>query len=68
MSDYLLQTISASIIALYEVLGYPTKDVPNPLSLDKFDGHYDNHWKMLGKGIDGNKMTVYVQPYKLKQA
>ena len=64
-APYMLQTVSASALALWHVLGFPNpKQGPNPLSLEKFDGRYTHQRKTLGHLVDSRTLTVSVLPEK----
>jgi hypothetical protein len=65
--EFMLRTIAASIMALFEVLGYPMVDVQVALSLAKFLGHYNHIRKVLGYLINSRTMTVDILPNKREQ-
>ena len=58
------RTISASVIALYELLGYPCDEAPNPLSLDKLDTRYTYERKIVGLWINSRQLAVGILDYK----
>ena len=65
VAAYMAQTVSASALALWHVLGFPNPlHGPNPLSLEKFDGRYTHQRQTLGHLIDSRTMTVSVLPEK----
>ena len=56
--------VSLSVLSLYEVIGYPCPEVPNPLSQDKFNASYTYHRQCVGRIINTRKMTVGMVPAK----
>jgi hypothetical protein len=62
--EHMLRTVSASAIALYDVLGYPDPRVPNPLSQDKLNTTYSHTRKICGYLVDSRRMTVGLHPTK----
>ena len=65
VAAHMAQTVSASALALWHVLGFPNPSQgPNPLSLEKFDGRYTHQRKTLGHLIDSRTLTVSVTPEK----
>jgi hypothetical protein len=65
VAAYMTQTVSASALALWHVLGFPNPlHGPNPLSLEKFDGQYTHQRKTLGHLVDSRTLTVCVLPEK----
>jgi hypothetical protein len=64
VAELLPRTIAASIISLYEVLGYPNKYTPDPLSWDKFDAMHTWQRKCVGWITDTRQLTVELPEYK----
>lgn len=65
---WLVTTISASVAALFDVLGPPTNPlVPSPLSLDKFESNYNHLRKLVGRRFNSRTLTVGLLPYKRQQ-
>jgi hypothetical protein len=65
VAAYMAQTVSASAITLWHVLGFPNPlHGPNPLSLEKFDGRYTHQRKTLGHLVNSRILTVCVLPEK----
>ena len=65
VAAYMAQTVSASALALWHVLGFPNPlHGPNPLSLEKFDGRYTHQRKTLGHLVDSRTLEVCVLPEK----
>ena len=65
VAAHMAQTVSASALALWHILGFPDPlRGPNPLSLEKFDGRYTHQRKTLGHLIDSRTLTVSVLPEK----
>ena len=62
------RTIAASVMSLYEVLGYPEKCAPDPLSHEKLETFYNHQRKVVGYHIDTRKMSVGLLDYKRDQA
>jgi hypothetical protein len=52
------RALSASVISLYELLGYPSPLTPDPLSRDKLHTRYDHHRRLLGKNVDSRRLMV----------
>ena len=68
VAEYMRQTCSASVLGLYEVLGFPRPNVPNALSLEKFCGEYCNWRKITGFIVETRAMVVDLPAYKREQA
>jgi hypothetical protein len=64
---HLLQSISATVLSLYEVLGYPNRFVPDPLSHEKFESAHTHHRRMVGRIIDTCQLVVQLPDYKGQQ-
>jgi hypothetical protein len=62
--EHMARTVSASAIALFDVVGYPDPRVPNPLSQDKLNTTYTHQRKIVGYLVDSRKMTVGLLPSK----
>jgi hypothetical protein len=60
-------TVSASILALYDVLGFPSVDVPDPMSPEKFNTKYSHLRKTLGYHINTRCLVVGILPHKREQ-
>jgi len=58
VKEHMPRTVSASILALYHVFGFPSPLAPDPLSREKFDGVYTYQRKILGRLIDTRRMEV----------
>ena len=54
----ILRTIAASIISLFEVLGYPDPRYPSPLSMDKFASIFSHQRCECGIDFDSRRMTM----------
>jgi hypothetical protein len=67
VGEHLLQAVSASVLALYHILGFPSPDVPNPLSMDKLDTSYTHQRQELGTMTDTRRMEVAVSESKRAQ-
>ena len=65
--QYMRRTIAASIMALFELLGYPTLNVQIALSLNKFLGKYSHERKILGFWVNSRTMTVEILPSKREE-
>ena len=57
-----LLAVSASVLALWILLGFPDKWYPNPLSMDKLITRYSHQRVTLGYKLDSRKMEVEVLP------
>jgi hypothetical protein len=64
IGELLPRTISASVLSLYEVLGYPNKYTPDPLSRDKFVASHTHRRKLVGWIVDTRRMIVELPDYK----
>jgi hypothetical protein len=58
------RALSASVISLYELLGYPNPLTPDPLSRDKLHTTYDHLRRLLGKDVDSRRLMVSLPPDK----
>jgi hypothetical protein len=67
VGEHLLRAVSASVLALYYILGFPSPEVPNPLSTDKLDASYDHQRKELGTKVDTRRMEVAILAAKRAQ-
>jgi hypothetical protein len=65
--EHIPRTIAASIVSLYEILGYPDSRYPDPLSRDKLETEYTHLRKWTGRGVDTRRMKVYLLDYKREQ-
>lgn len=52
IAELLPRTMAASILSLYQVLGFPTKYTPDPLSRDKFVALHTHRRKLVGWILD----------------
>lgn len=52
------RALSASVVSLYELLGYPTTLTPDPLSRDKLHTTYSHQRRLLGKDVDSRRLMV----------
>ena len=52
------RALSASVISLYELLGYPYSLTPDPLSRDKLHTTYNHLRRLLGKDVDSRCLMV----------
>jgi len=64
VAEFMLRTVAAAVLAIYEILGYPKDRLPHALSLEKFHGTYNCERKELGYLINSRTMTVDILPYK----
>ena len=53
---HMLRTIAASIIALYDILGYPSRECPDVVSWDKFSNLFSHTRKATGRQINTQTM------------
>jgi hypothetical protein len=60
--------MSASAIALFNVLGYPDPRVPKPLRQDKLNTKYSHQRRIVGYQVDSRTMTVGLLPSKREEA
>ena len=61
------RAIAASIVALYDVAGYPVETQPDPFSFAKFLLKITHQRKMTGAMIDSRTMYVWYPDYKRQQ-
>jgi hypothetical protein len=61
---HLLQSIAATVISLYEVLGYPNNFVPDPLSREKFESSHTHRRRIVGWIVDTRELMVELPDYK----
>jgi hypothetical protein len=54
------RTVSASAIALFDILGYPNKLLPNCLSMEKLDTSYTWIRRILGFSINSRRMAFTI--------
>jgi hypothetical protein len=64
VSEYMHRTVCSSVLALWQILGFPHEDTPDPLSREKFCGTYTHLRKTLGHLVDSRDMTVGITPEK----
>jgi hypothetical protein len=67
VGEHLLRAVSASVLALYYILGFPSPEVPNALSTDKLDTRYNHERKELGTMIDTRRLEVVTLASKRAQ-
>ena len=58
----MILTVSASVLSLWILLGFPDNRYPNPLSMDKLVTRYSHQRVTLGYKLDSRKMEVEVLP------
>lgn len=59
--------VSASALALYFILGFPTIWTPDCLSQEKLDAFYKHLRKTIGYAINSRDLTVGILPHKQEQ-
>jgi hypothetical protein len=68
IEKYLVRTVCASALALYEILGFPTDTRQiGAMSMDKLDTMYRPERKMVGYTLNTRAMTVALLQYKRDQ-
>jgi hypothetical protein len=67
VGEHLVRAVSASVLALYSVLGFPRPELPNALSTEKLDTRYNHQRKALGNLVDTRRMEVAVLAIKRTQ-
>jgi hypothetical protein len=65
--EFVLLGISASVLALYLILGYPGPHNRDSVSWNKFDGFFTHLRKMIGYGVDTRRMVLFMLDYKRTQ-
>jgi hypothetical protein len=48
IAEFLPRAVASSIIALYEIVGYPTGENPDPISWDKFESTHGHIRQVVG--------------------
>ena len=64
VGEHMHRTVCSSVLALWQILGFPHEDTPDPLSREKFCGTYTHTRKTLGHLVDSRNMTVGITPEK----
>jgi hypothetical protein len=64
VGEYMHRRVCLSVLALWQILGLPNKERPNPLRRKKFCGTYTHLRKTLGHLVDLRDMTVVITPEK----
>lgn len=59
--------VEASALALYNILGFPTPEVPNAQSKDRLDSWYGPKRKFVGCLFNTRRMTVDMPEYKRQE-
>jgi hypothetical protein len=62
VQQYMRLAVSASVLALYDVLGFPSVDVPDPMSQEKFKTKYDHLQKTVGYHINTRRLVDGILP------
>jgi hypothetical protein len=57
IQEYLPRTIAASVVALYDIFGYPDGTFPDPLSWEKFEATYSHKRRVVGWEFDTRDLT-----------
>ena len=57
ISELMPRAAAASVISLYEILGYPNGKIPDPISWGKFGTAYSQHIRRV-VGWDFNTRTL----------
>jgi hypothetical protein len=66
--DYFILTVSASVLSLYIILGFPDLDrEPDPLSRKKWVELSTHERKYCGIGVNSRTLTLSMLPYKRDQ-
>jgi hypothetical protein len=64
VGEYMHKTVCSSVLALWQILGFPHEDTLDPLSREKFCGTYTHLRKTLGRLVDLRDMTLGITPEK----
>ena len=64
VGEHMYKTVCSSVLALWQILGFPHDDTPDPLSREKFCGTYTHLRKTLGHLVDSRNMTVGITAEK----
>jgi hypothetical protein len=67
VEEFLVQTVCASALAIYEILGFPDERQVGALSLEKLDTMYRPTRVTVGYRIDTRSMTVSFLQYKRQE-
>lgn len=57
ISEYMERTTAASVISLYEILGYPDGSIPDPISWDKFASSHGHKRRVVGWEFNTRTLT-----------
>ena len=52
IAEFLPRAAATSIIALYEIVGYLTGKIPDPISWDKFESTHGHICRVVGAGLE----------------
>jgi hypothetical protein len=64
VAEHITRSIAASVLALFEVVGYPSTNAPSLFNHEKFDGKLTHQRKTVGRHIDTRRLEVSVVPDK----
>ena len=57
ITENLRKAAAASVIALYEIVGYPTGKIPDPLSWEKFESTHGHIRRVVGWNFNSRDLT-----------
>ena len=57
ITEFLPRAAAASIIALYEIVGYPTSKIPDPISWEKFESTHGHIRRVVGWNFDTRDLS-----------
>ena len=57
ISEYMERAAAASVISLYEILGYPDGSIPDPISWDKFSSSHGHKRRVVGWELNTRTLT-----------
>jgi hypothetical protein len=61
------RTVSASLVAIYGILGFPQPNVPDTISREKLDPRYTHERKEIGRFCNSRSLDVGILVYKKDQ-
>ena len=66
VGDFLHQTVAASVLALYKILGFPdpARGIRDCVSWEKFESTFSHRRKTVGYIVDSRRLTVALPDYK----
>ena len=57
IQEYIPRAVAASVVALYEIVGYPDGNIPDPISWDKFEKTHGHIRRVVGWEFNTRNLT-----------